>query len=127
MKVLVIEDSATTRRIIKKNLAAFNLTDIEEAENGEEALAKLDGIDIVLTDWNMPVMDGLTMVKTIRANPKYKDLPIMMITSQAAKKEVIEALKNGVNGYIVKPFTAATLAEKVKGLLARCNPVSEAE
>jgi len=117
MRILVVDDSATMRRIIIKNLAALNLTDIREAENGEEALEKLASTDLILTDWNMPVMDGLTMVKTIRTNPACKDIPIMMITSQAAKKEVIEALKNGVNDYIVKPFTAATLSEKVQGLL----------
>lgn len=121
MKILVVDDSATMRRIISKNLNSIGYSDISEAENGEEALEKLDGIDLVLTDWNMPVMDGLTMVKTLRGNPAYKDLPIMMITSQAAKKEVIEALKNGVNDYIVKPFTPGTLTEKVEALLNKVN------
>ena len=117
MKILITDDSATMRRIIIKNLDAAGYNDIIEAENGEEALTKLAGIDLVLTDWNMPVMDGLTMVKTIRANDAYKDLPIMMITSQAAQKEVIEALKNGVNDYIIKPFTPSFLIEKVKNLI----------
>ena len=93
--------------------------DIVKAENGEDALAKLNGVDLVLTDWSMPIMDGLTMVKTIRENGMYRDLPIMMITSQAAKKEVIEALKNGVNDYIVKSFTATTLKEKVSAILEK--------
>ena len=117
MKILITDDSATMRRIIIKNLGAAGYNDIIEAENGEEALTKLAGIDLILTDWNMPVMDGLTMVKTIRANDAYKDLPIMMITSQAAQKEVIEALKNGVNDYIIKPFTPSFLIEKVKNLI----------
>ncbi len=117
MKILVVDDSATMRRIIGKSLASANYDDVTEAENGEEALTKLEGIELILTDWNMPVMDGLTMVKTIRAKDAYKTVPIMMITSQAAKKEVIEALKVGVNDYIVKPFTAGTLIEKVKALV----------
>ncbi len=104
------------RRIITKNLNSAGYDDITEAENGEEALGKLEGIQLILTDWNMPVMDGLTFVKTVRTMDAYKDVPIMMITSQAAKKEVIEALKNGVNDYLVKPFTAGIIAEKVKGL-----------
>jgi two-component system chemotaxis response regulator CheY len=116
MKILVIDDSATMRRIIVKNLDSAGYNDVIEAENGEEALTKLAGIELILTDWNMPVMDGLTMVKTIRANDTYKDVPIMMITSQAAKKEVIEALKNGVNDYVIKPFTTSVLIEKVKNL-----------
>lgn len=121
MRILVVDDSATMRRIIIKSLNSTGYEDVIQAENGEEAIAKLDGIDLLLTDWNMPIMDGLTMVKVIRANATYKDIPIMMITSQAAKKEVIEALKNGVNDYVVKPFTAATLVEKVEALMARRN------
>jgi two-component system, chemotaxis family, chemotaxis protein CheY len=116
MNILVIDDSATMRRIIIKALNTIGYTDITEAENGEDAIAKIDGMDLVLTDWNMPVMDGLTMVKEIRSRADLANLPIIMVTSQAAKKEVIEALKNGVNDYIVKPFTPATLIEKVQAL-----------
>jgi two-component system chemotaxis response regulator CheY len=103
------------RRIIIKNLASEGFNDIVKAENGEDAIGKLNGINLIMTDWNMPVMDGLTMVKIIRE--KNTAIPIMMVTSQAAKKEVIEALKNGVNDYVVKPFTSATLIEKVKALI----------
>jgi two-component system, chemotaxis family, chemotaxis protein CheY len=119
MKILVVDDSATMRRIIIKALNTTGFSDIIEAEDGEDALTKLEGIDLLLTDWNMPVMDGLSMVKEIRRNTSFANLPIMMITSQAAKKEVIEALKNGVNDYIVKPFTPATLVEKVQALSAK--------
>ena len=116
MKILVVDDSATMRRIIIKSLNSSGYEEIIEADNGEEAISKLKGVNLILTDWNMPIMDGLAFVKTVRTNNAYKEIPIMMITSQAAKKEVIEALKNGVNDYIVKPFTSATLVEKVQAL-----------
>jgi two-component system chemotaxis response regulator CheY len=116
MKFLVVDDSSTMRRIIKNSLQRIGFNDVIEAENGKDGLEKLaGGADIILTDWNMPEMDGLEFVKNVRSqNPK---IPILMITTNAAKDDIIEALKNGVNNYIVKPFTPETLKEKVEAIL----------
>ncbi len=115
MKFLVVDDSSTMRRIIKNSLQRIGFEDVIEAENGKDALEKISGIDIILTDWNMPEMDGLEFVKNVRAqNAK---IPILMITTNAAKDDIIEALKHGVNNYIVKPFTPETLKEKIEALL----------
>lgn len=115
MKFLVVDDSSTMRRIIKNSLKRIGYEDVEDAENGREALEKLSGIDIILTDWNMPEMDGLEFVKQVRA--QNKTIPILMVTTNAAKDDIVEALKNGVNNYIVKPFTPETLKEKVETVL----------
>lgn len=117
MKILVVDDSATMRRIIIKNLNDAGFNDTIEAENGVEAIGKLAGVNLILTDWNMPVMDGLTFVKEIKKNPTFAGIPIVMITSIGAKKDVVEALKQGVNNYVVKPFTPTTLLEKVKSVI----------
>jgi len=115
MKILVVDDSSTMRRIIKNTLQRIGYTDLVEAENGKDALEKLDGIDIILTDWNMPEMDGLEFVKKVRVDDK--TIPILMVTTNAAKDDIVDALKNGVNNYIVKPFTPETLKEKVESVL----------
>ncbi len=115
MKFLVVDDSSTMRRIIKNTLQRIGYTDLAEAENGKDALEKMDGIDIILTDWNMPEMDGLEFVKTVRTTNK--TIPILMVTTNAAKDDIVDALKNGVNNYIVKPFTPETLKEKVESVL----------
>ncbi len=115
MKFLVVDDSSTMRRIIKNSLQRIGFNDVVEAENGKEGLEALAGIDIILTDWNMPEMDGLEFVKRVRA--QNAAIPILMVTTNAAKDDIIEALKNGVNNYIVKPFTPETLKEKVEALL----------
>jgi len=96
------------RRVIKSILNQLGYSNIEEAENGKDALSKLTSshYDFVLTDWNMPEMDGLELVKAIRQDTNLKDLPILMVTAEAKKENVLEALKAGVNNYIVKPFTA---------------------
>jgi two-component system, chemotaxis family, chemotaxis protein CheY len=117
VKILVVDDSATMRRIIIKNLTDAGFDTIIEAENGIDALGKMAGVELILTDWNMPVMDGLTMVKEIKQNPAFAKIPIVMVTSIGAKKEVIDALKEGVSNYIVKPFTPSTLIEKVKSVV----------
>lgn len=115
MKFLVVDDSSTMRRIIKNSLKRIGFEDIVEAENGKDALEKMADIDIILTDWNMPEMDGLEFVKRVRSgNPS---IPILMVTTNAAKDDIVEALKNGVNNYIVKPFTPETLKEKVESVL----------
>lgn len=119
MKFLVIDDSSTMRRIVKNTLAKIGYSDTIEAENGREALDKLaqEGpVDMIVTDWNMPVMDGLTFVKNVRSGP-YQQVPILMVTTMAAKEDVIQALKAGVNNYVVKPMTPETLREKVETIL----------
>lgn len=113
MKVLVVDDSAVMRKIVIKALKEAGHTEIEEAANGKEALDKIDGVDIVLTDWNMPVMDGLTFVKEAR---KSHQVPIVMITTEGGQKEVLEAMKSGVSDYIVKPFTPAVLISKLESV-----------
>jgi len=116
MHFLVVDDSSTMRRIIRNTLAKVGHTNITEAEDGKDALAKMDdSIDIVVTDWNMPVMDGLEFVKALRAG-SYKQVPILMVTTNAAKDDVIQALKAGVNNYVVKPMTPETLEEKIKAV-----------
>ncbi|MEE9553446.1 MAG: response regulator [candidate division Zixibacteria bacterium] len=119
MKILVVDDSAIMRRIISNNLKSAGHSDIVEAGNGAEAMEKLGGIELILTDWNMPVMDGLTFVKEVRKDTSYSKVPIIMVTTEGAKTEVMEALKNGVNNYIVKPFTPETLMEKLNATLGK--------
>jgi two-component system chemotaxis response regulator CheY len=106
------------RRIITKNLATSGYNDVVEAGNGVEALSNLGEVDLILTDWNMPVMDGITFVKEVRSSPVFSKIPIVMITTEGAQKEVIEALKQGVNDYIVKPFTPKILIEKIKSIIS---------
>jgi two-component system chemotaxis response regulator CheY len=117
MKVLVVDDSVIMRRIISNNLKTAGFTNIVEANNGAEGLENLDGIDLILTDWNMPVMDGLTFVREIRKSDS--KIPIVMITTEGTKTEVMEALKSGVNNYIVKPFTPETFVEKIKSTVSK--------
>ncbi|HIP47133.1 MAG TPA: response regulator [Campylobacterales bacterium] len=120
MKILVVDDSSTMRRIIKNTLGRLGHKDILEAEDGAVAwdvMKKNEGIDILVTDWNMPVMNGLELVQKVRAEEKYNDLPIIMVTTEGGKTEVITALKAGVNNYIVKPFTPQVLQEKLEAVL----------
>ena len=118
--IITVDDSSTMRRIIKNTLQKLGFSNVLEAGNGIEALdqmAKSSKIDIIITDWNMPEMDGLTYVKTVRTKDQYKETPILMITTEAAKDDILTALKSGVNNYVVKPFTPETLQEKVFKLL----------
>ncbi|MBZ7987788.1 chemotaxis response regulator CheY [Campylobacter canadensis] len=120
MKILVVDDSSTMRRIIKNTLQRLGHEDVLEAEHGVEAwsiLCKESGIDVLVTDWNMPEMNGLELVKKVRAEKKYEDMPIIMVTTEGGKAEVITALKAGVNNYIVKPFTPQVLKEKLEDVL----------
>ncbi|KGI55690.1 chemotaxis response regulator CheY [Campylobacter sp. MIT 97-5078] len=120
MKLLVVDDSSTMRRIIKNTLEKLGHSDVLEAEHGVEAwelLSKNDDVKVVITDWNMPEMNGLDLVKKIRAEKKYEDMPIIMVTTEGGKAEVITALKAGVNNYIVKPFTPQILKEKLEDVL----------
>ena len=117
MKILVVDDSSTMRKIIKDSLQKLGYDDIEQADDGVVGLTKLSGVEIILTDWNMPNMGGLEFVKAVRSMPDYSKIPIVMVTTEAGKDEVIEALENGVNNYIVKPFTPAVLKDKLAAVL----------
>ena len=121
MKILIVDDSSTMRRIIGNVVQqlGFSKDDFDEAEDGVKAWAILEQqkFDIILTDWNMPNMNGLDLVKKIRAGGAHQKTPIIMITTEGGKMEVITALKAGVNNYIVKPFNAAVLKEKLDGVL----------
>lgn len=116
MKFLVVDDFSTMRRIVKNILKQLGYEDIEEAEDGVNAYAKLKngGFGFVVTDWNMPNMDGLELLKKVRNDPELKDTPFLMVTAEAEKHKVVEAIKAGVNNYIVKPFTAELLKEKME-------------
>ena len=115
MKFLVVDDFSTMRRIVRNLLKELGFTNVDEAEDGAVALQKLNTgqFDFVVTDWNMPNMDGLTLLQTIRQTPHLKHLPVLMITAEAKKENIIAAAQAGASGYIVKPFTAATLNEKM--------------
>ncbi len=120
MKFLVVDDSSTMRRIIKNTLGRLGYKDILEAEDGVVAwkvMGENSDIDILVTDWNMPEMNGLELVKKVRSEAKYEDMPIIMVTTEGGKTEVITALKAGVNNYIVKPFTPQVLKEKLEAVL----------
>jgi two-component system, chemotaxis family, chemotaxis protein CheY len=119
INILIVDDSITIRRIIKNALKTVGFPDTVEAGNGKEALLKLtsDSIDFIITDWNMPEMNGLDFIKEVRANPVYSSVPILMITTRGTEHDVIEALQAKVNSYIVKPFTPQELKEKIEGIL----------
>ncbi|MGB9770858.1 MAG: response regulator [Candidatus Kapaibacteriota bacterium] len=119
MKFLVVDDSPTMRRIVINALKTFGIEDIVEAEDGQDALAKLkeNKIDFVITDWNMPNMNGLDLTKTIRSSEQWKNLPILMVTTRGLKEDIIQALQAKVNNYIVKPFTPQVLKEKILAIL----------
>ncbi len=115
IRFLVVDDFSTMRRIVRNLLKELGYTNVEEAEDGQVALHKLETqpFDFVITDWNMPNMDGLTLLRKIRSHDKLKHLPVLMITAEAKKENIIAAAQAGASGYIVKPFTAAVLAEKL--------------
>ena len=120
MKLLVVDDSSTMRRIIKNTLQRLGYEDILEAEHGLQAweiMDSVEGIKVLITDWNMPEMNGLDLVKKVRADGRFVDIPIIMVTTEGGKAEVITALKAGVNNYIVKPFTPQVLKEKLEVVL----------
>lgn len=115
MKILVVDDMSTMRRIVKNILKQLGFANMEEAENGQEALAKLrtESYGFVVSDWNMPVMAGIEMLRAIRADEKLKHIPVLMVTAEAQKENLIEAIQAGVNNYVVKPFTAEVMQEKI--------------
>jgi len=115
MRILVVDDFSTMRRIVKNILKQLGYENVDEAENGAEAYDKIKTGEFafVITDWNMPVMDGLGLLKKVRSDAQIKDTPILMVTAEAEKEKVVAAIQAGVNNYIVKPFTADTLKEKM--------------
>ncbi len=121
MKFLVVDDFSTMRRIVRNLLKELGYNNIDEAEDGVVALHKLKGgaFDFVLSDWNMPNMDGLALLQQIRADAELAKLPVLMVTAEAKKENIIQAAQSGANGYIVKPFTAATLEEKLTKIFER--------
>lgn len=115
MRILVTDDAASMRQIIKGILAQLGYHEVLEAADGNQALQLLraEGADLLLLDWNMPRMTGIELVRAIRSDPQLKDLPIIMVTAEAEKQKVLEALKAGVNNFVVKPFTPETLKQKI--------------
>jgi two-component system chemotaxis response regulator CheY len=115
-KFLVVDDFATMRRIVRTLLKELGFESVDEAEDGAAALAKLKqgGFDFVVTDWNMPNMNGLDLLKALREHPELKDIPVLMVTAEAKRENIIAAAQAGASGYIVKPFTAAVLDEKLR-------------
>ncbi|QIK39269.1 chemotaxis protein CheY [Caldichromatium japonicum] len=121
MKILVVDDFSTMRRIIKNLLRELGFNNVSEADDGSTALPMLKsgGFDFLITDWNMPNMEGIALLKAVRADPMLKSLPVLMVTAEAKRDQIIEAAQAGVNGYIVKPFTAETLKEKIDKIFER--------
>ncbi|HSH87724.1 MULTISPECIES: chemotaxis response regulator CheY [Methylophilus] len=120
-KFLVVDDFSTMRRIVRNLLKELGYNNVEEAEDGADALSKLRSGDFefVVSDWNMPNMDGLTMLQNIRADAKLSKLPVLMVTAEAKKENIIAAAQAKANGYVVKPFTAATLEEKLSKIFEK--------
>jgi len=115
MKILIVDDFATMRRIVKNILKQLGYTNIAEAEDGAEALNVIqrEGVDFVISDWNMPKMTGIELLRQIRNSDNFKDIPFLMVTAEAQKENVIEAVQAKVNDYIVKPFTAEVMEGKI--------------
>jgi two-component system chemotaxis response regulator CheY len=121
MKILVVDDFSTMRRIIKNLLKDLGFTNVQEADDGNTALPMLQqgDFDFVVTDWNMPGMQGIDLLRAVRADDSLKHLPVLMVTAEAKKEQIVAAAQAGVNGYVVKPFTAATLKEKLEKIFER--------
>jgi two-component system, chemotaxis family, chemotaxis protein CheY len=123
MKFLVVDDFSTMRRIVRNLLKELGFTNVQEAEDGVDALNKLRGgdFDFVVSDWNMPNMTGIDLLRAIRADATLKHLPVLMVTAEAKRENIIEAAQAGASGYVVKPFTAGTLDEKLKKIFQTMN------
>jgi two-component system, chemotaxis family, chemotaxis protein CheY len=115
MKFLIVDDFSTMRRIVRNLLKELGFNNVDEAEDGVDALSKLQGggFEFVISDWNMPNMTGIDLLRNIRADAALRSLPVLMVTAEAKKENIIEAAKAGASGYVVKPFTSATLDEKL--------------
>ncbi len=123
MKILIVDDFSTMRRIIKNLLRDLGFNNTQEADDGTTALPMLQkgDFDFVVTDWNMPGMQGIDLLKAIRVDEKLKNIPVLMVTAEAKREQIIAAAQAGVNGYVVKPFTAATLKEKLDKIFERLS------
>ncbi|WP_449566807.1 chemotaxis response regulator CheY [Methylobacter psychrophilus] len=123
MRFLVVDDFSTMRRIIRNLLKELGYTNVTEAEDGNSALTQLnrDSFDFIVSDWNMPGMDGLQLLQAVREAPSLCKIPMLMVTAEAKKENIVAAAKAGASGYIVKPFTAATLDEKISKILEKQN------
>lgn len=123
MKILVVDDFSTMRRIVKNLLKDLGFTNTVEADDGKTALPKLQagGIDFLITDWNMPGMTGIDLLKAVRADAELANIPVLMVTAEAKREQIIRAAQAGVNGYVIKPFTAATLKEKIEKIFERID------
>ncbi|ACX95567.1 chemotaxis response regulator CheY [Halothiobacillus neapolitanus] len=121
MKILVVDDFSTMRRIIKNLLKELGFSNIEEADDGTTALPMLKQgkFDFLVTDWNMPGMTGIDLLKAVRADPALVNLPVLMVTAEAKREQIIMAAQAGVNGYVVKPFNGPTLKEKIDKIFER--------
>lgn len=121
MRILVVDDFSTMRRIVRNLLADLGFDNIVEAEDGAPALQimKSEAIDFVVTDWNMPGMTGIELLKAIRAEQRCAKVPVLMVTAEARRDQILEAAQAGVNGYVIKPFNAATLKEKLDKIFER--------
>jgi two-component system, chemotaxis family, chemotaxis protein CheY len=123
LRFLVVDDFSTMRRIVRSLLKELGYANVEEAENGHIAFTKLQGggFDFVISDWNMPVMDGLDLLKSIRADANLCKIPVLMVTAEAKKENIIAAAQAGASGYVVKPFSAGTLDEKLNKILEKMH------
>jgi len=123
MKILIVDDFSTMRRIIKNLLRDLGFTNTVEADDGTTALPILQGgtIDFLVTDWNMPGMTGIELLRAVRADEKLKSIPVLMVTAEAKRDQIIAAAQAGVNGYVVKPFTAVALKEKIEKIFERID------
>ena len=123
MKILVVDDFSTMRRIIKNLLRDLGFNNTAEADDGATALPALQNgnFDFLVTDWNMPGMQGIDLLKAVRSDPKLAKLPVLMVTAESKRDQIVEAAQAGVNGYIVKPFTAVTLKEKIEKIFERID------
>jgi two-component system, chemotaxis family, chemotaxis protein CheY len=121
MKILVVDDFSTMRRIIKNLLRELGFTNVDEADDGATALPMLKSgrYDFLITDWNMPIMEGIELLQRLRAETELADLPVLMVTAEARREQIVLAAEAGVNGYIVKPFTAQTLEQKIAKIFER--------
>ena len=119
LRFLVVDDFSTMRRIVKNLLNDLGYANVQEADDGNTALPMLQtgGFDFLVTDWNMPGMPGLDLLNAVRADPKLAKMPVLMLTAEAKREQIIEAAQAGVNGYVIKPFTAITLKEKIDKIL----------
>lgn len=120
MRFLVVDDSTTMRRIIINTLNKLGYTEIVEAGNGREGIDKLNEgpVDMIITDWNMPEMNGIEFIRTLRAMEGKQQLPVLMVTTNATKDDIVEALRAGVTNYVVKPFSPGTIKEKIDAVMA---------